>query len=103
MRTDNLLPILNIQCFYDFVKLNIADQVKLIKKDGIFLDQDSDKAEITCLYFVQGFFVEVIFGKDEEELRGIIPFKQGYKISMLLKANKSHSAKHKTVFECCAN
>ena len=103
MRIENLLPILNIQSFCDFVKLNTLDQVKLIKKEGVFLDQDSDKNEITCLYFVQGFFVEVVFGKNEEDLRDIIPFKQGYKISMLLNANRSQSAKHKTAFECCAN
>lgn len=103
MRTENLLPILNTQSFYDFVKLSKIEQVNLLRKDGIFLDQDSEKEEITCLYFLKGFFVEVAFGGTASELLDIIPYKQGYRLSMLLRAKKSHTTKHKTTFECCAN
>src|SRR4051812_48337619 len=81
MRTENLLPILNIKSFYDFVKSNINEQVKLLKKEGVFLDHDSEQETITCLYFLQGFFAEVIFSKTTKDLIEIVPFKQGYKIS----------------------
>ncbi|PBQ31202.1 hypothetical protein CNR22_05290 [Sphingobacteriaceae bacterium] len=103
MRTENLLPLLNIQSFYDFVKLSISEQVNLLRKDGVFLDQDSEKEGITCLYFLQGFFVEVVFGGEASEIQDIIPYKQGYRISMLINASRKHSATHKTTIECCAN
>jgi hypothetical protein len=103
MRTENLLPILNIKSFYDFVKLDTNEQIKLLKKEGVFIDQDLEKETITCLYFLQGFFVEVTFGKDTKDLIDIIPYKQGYKISMLMNASKQHAVTHKTAFEICAN
>ena len=103
MRTENLLPILSLHAFYDFAKLDINDKVTLLKKEGVFLDQDSEKGIITCLYFLQGFFVEIIYSQATSGLLHIIPFKQGYKIGMLMNATKKHASTHKTVFECCAN
>lgn len=73
-------PVLNLQSFYDFVKLSLSQQCALLKEKGLFLDLDSEKTTLTRLYFLNGFFVEEITSVESNTITGIIPYKQGYRL-----------------------
>lgn len=85
MKINFIQPILNTESFYNFVKLDQIQKLRLLKEQGIFLDSDNEKDTITKLYFLNGFFVEEILSRKDQEIVDIIPYKQGYKIENYLK------------------
>jgi hypothetical protein len=84
MKINTIQPVLNLQSFYDFVKLSKADQQSVLLQEGVFLDLDSEKDVLTRLYFLKGFFVELIFNKKLNTVVEMIPYKQGYKIERFI-------------------
>lgn len=91
MVTEQLLPILNSQAFYDFAKLSKIRQIELLRGYGTFLDQDADEDTVTRLYFLHGFFVEEIVSEKNNEVMELIPYKQGYKLDNYLNERKRAS------------
>jgi hypothetical protein len=80
MKINTIQPILNLQSFYDFVKLTKNMQSEVLHEYGTILDLDSEKTTYTKLYFLHGFFVEEIIDRKDNSLIEIIPYKQGYRI-----------------------
>ena len=103
MRSEKLLPILNLQSFYTFAKLNKQQQLKLLKQKGIYLDHDCEKDTIIKLYFLQGFFVEEIISLTTNKVIYIIPYKQGYKIESFMDRKKESFSEKNEIFQCCFN
>jgi hypothetical protein len=88
MKIDTIQPLLNLQSFYDFAKLNKTDQSLVLTEQGIFLDIDSESTTFTRLYFLKGFFVEEIVSRNQNRVIDIIPYKQGYKIERYLEVKR---------------
>lgn len=88
MKIDSIQPLLNLQSFYDFVKLSTSQQSALLKEKGLFLDLDSEKSTLTKLYFMNGFFVEEITHRRLNSVVEIIPYRQGYRIENYLEVKK---------------
>jgi hypothetical protein len=65
---------------YDFAKLDLSSQCKTIKQMGIFLESYTETERLVKLYYVCGFFVEVLVSQPQLQNVEIIPFKNGYKI-----------------------
>lgn len=84
MVAQQLLPLLNLQAFYDFVKLSKPRKMEVLRSYGTFLDQDCEEDTVTSLYFVHGFFVEEVSSKKNNEVLELIPYKQGYKLDNYL-------------------
>lgn len=84
MKIDSIQPTLNLQAFFEFAKLGLAKQSQLLEEKGLFLDLDSDKLTLTRLYFISGFFVEVVSCRRKHSVTEIIPYKQGYRIENYL-------------------
>ncbi len=80
MKIDSIHPQLDLQSFYEFVKLDRSQQCEILGKKATFLDLDSDKLTFTKLYFLNGFFVEEVVCRKNNTVVDVIPFKQGYKI-----------------------
>jgi hypothetical protein len=94
MKSKQILPELNLTTFYSFMKLDIGEQKKMIKKEGIFLDRDIEDEKAINLYFLRGFFVEETVLTREQRVLEIIAFKQGYKIERFLEVKEVLAAKN---------
>ncbi len=73
-------PEKNSAFLIKFIGLDITRQTKLLRKDGILADRDSEKGICVSLYYLHGFFVEETVSVKENKVIEIIPFKQGYKV-----------------------
>ncbi len=103
MKKNTLLSTLNLQSFYDFVRLNMHQQSRLLLAEGIILDQDNDYDTLTRLYFLDGFFVEEIVCKSTNELTDIIPYKQGYKLKSFMGIKRYPAGPENTNFQLSVN
>lgn len=104
MKIDTIQPLLNLQSFYDFAKLNMTTQSSVLTEQGVFLDIDSESTTFTRLYFLKGFFVEEVVCRSENRVIDIIPYKQGYKIERYLEVKRFTPFKKKTVsIDWCVN
>ena len=103
MKTNTLYPFLNLKYFYEFIKMNRNEQGLLLKEQGVLLDFDSEKEITTRLYFLQGFFVEEIFCREQNEIIDVIPYKQGYRIERFLKAQYCSLNERPMYFQYCIN
>jgi len=99
----NLHSILNLQSFYDFVKLSKTQKEELLITEGVFLDLDNEKDLVTRLFFLKGFFVEEIFCRSLNEVMDIIPYKQGYRIESYLKTETCSLSDRPYYFQYCTN
>lgn len=84
MKTNTIHSVLNLKSFYDFARLNKSQQTVILNQHGLFLDADLENDTLTRLYFLKGFFVEVIFSKKLNTVVDMIPYKQGYKLERFI-------------------
>lgn len=63
---------------YNFAKSNKKEQENMIQTNGILLESWSENGNLTNLYYLNGFFVEVTLDPSQNEPAEITPFKRGY-------------------------
>ncbi|MCE3260784.1 MAG: hypothetical protein K0S12_2425 [Bacteroidetes bacterium] len=73
-------PAIETITIREFAKLDIPAQCAILKQLGIFLESYTDKISLVKVYYVCGFFVEVIVSQPELEQIEIIPYRNGYKV-----------------------
>ncbi len=79
---------------YNYAKLSREEKKSLINNEAIYLENYKDNENSIHVYYLNAFFVEVIFCKGI--VIDILPFKRGYKmgkrgISNIQKRNASFS------------
>ena len=103
MKIESLQLTLNLQSFYSFVKLDKTEQVRLLKETGILLDFYNEKNTLTKVYYLQGFFVEVIISCNLDIAVELIPYKQGYKLASFTGSKGPAARKDPANFHLCMN
>ena len=68
------------ESFFRFNRLSQTEKVELLKKTGILMDTDEDGDNTVKLYFLYGFFVEMILCRHSKALIELIPYKNGYRV-----------------------
>jgi hypothetical protein len=65
---------------HEFIQLNKENQKLLLEEKGLCFDVFNEKENSVYLYFLYGFFVEVVTppGSNKSE---IIPFKKGFRFT----------------------
>lgn len=83
----------NNKAFNEFVKLNTPEKHNLLFNNGLLVDNDNEKDYVLNLYFINGFFVEVLISKTENKVTDIVPYKHGYSVKRYLEVKKVVVAK----------
>ena len=63
---------------YEFILLDINNQIETVNQQGIYLDNHITKYEKFNLYTINMFFVEVCYNSLENKISGIKSFKSGH-------------------------
>lgn len=103
MKTETLKPNLNLHSIVDFARLSKTQQITMLAQEAVLLDLDSEKAIITRLYFIDGFFVEEVFNRDLNEIVDIIPYRKGFRIKSFLKSESCLVTERPYYFQFCIN
>jgi len=64
---------------YEFIRLNLSKRADVIGTTGIFLETHLDKGNSINLYYLNGFFVEVLKSSTDKVIE-ITPFTKGYRV-----------------------
>jgi hypothetical protein len=67
-----------------FSKLDLQQKVLMLISNGRFLTSTQSKNKAFTLYFLNGYFVEVILNLTKKELKEITPFKKGSRFEKYL-------------------
>jgi hypothetical protein len=67
-----------------FSKLDLQQKVLMLISNGRFLSSTQTRNRAFTLYFLNGFFVEVILNLTKRELKEITPFKKGNRFEKYL-------------------
>ncbi|HYO20759.1 MAG TPA: hypothetical protein VER36_00045 [Flavisolibacter sp.] len=59
-----------------FRSLNEVEQIEILVENGVAIAKNQQQEYQTFLYYIQSFFVVVIFYTETDELMRIIPLKQ---------------------------
>lgn len=68
----------------EFSRLDLQQKVLMLISQGRFLISTQTKRKAFTLYFLNGFFVEVILNLSKKELKEITPFKKGARFEKYL-------------------
>jgi hypothetical protein len=79
MKTESISKTLDLQSFYNFNRLDIAEQSQLLRQNGIFVDKYAERGDHINLYFINGFFAEETLSP-KGELKDVTAFRQGFRI-----------------------
>jgi hypothetical protein len=85
MKMNYVIPQLNANAFYTFIKLNKSEQAKILRDCALKLDTENDGDDVVNLYYLNGFFVEEIISGTGNNDVTFLPFKRGYKLEKFLK------------------
>lgn len=88
MKETSSLLNFNAHAFNEFIKLNTIEKYNLLFKSGLLVDNYIEKDFLLNLYFINGFFVEVLLSKEENTIMDIVPFKQGYNTKWYLEVKE---------------
>jgi hypothetical protein len=61
---------------HEYARLNPKEKEEMIKNYALFLENYRDKESIVCVYYLNGFFVEVV--TINNRIIDILPYKRGY-------------------------
>jgi hypothetical protein len=73
----------------DFLKLNLAERSNTLRENGTLLDTDTENGESVQLYFMKDFFAEEVSELGTRQLKEVIPYRCGYKLTWLQELNKT--------------
>jgi hypothetical protein len=79
MKTKTIQKELDLQSFYNFSRLDISEQSRMLRKNGIFIDKYAEGGNHVSLYFMNGFFAEETV-TPQNELKDVTAFRQGFRI-----------------------
>jgi hypothetical protein len=69
---------------YEFILLDINNQMETVNQQGVYLDNHITKDEKFNLYALNMFFVEVCYNSIENKISGIKSFKSGHLLDKYL-------------------
>jgi hypothetical protein len=79
MKTESIHKKLDLQSFYSFNRLDMAEQSRMLRQNGIFVDKYAEKGDHVNLYFMNGFFAEETI-TSQGELKDVTAYRQGFRI-----------------------
>jgi len=69
---------LKIMTVYNYAKLSKREQESLLNSEGLYLDLYFDNENLINVYYLNGFFIEVVLCKGM--VIDILPYKRGYEM-----------------------
>jgi hypothetical protein len=75
---------------YKFAKLSRSDKEAMLRNYALFIEQLKDGKNAVCVYFMDGFFVEVTI--IDGMAVSFMPYQRGYKTNGLMPMPKQQSS-----------